>query len=211
MTNTGSGQPETTLQGRPRRIVLTAVGSLGDLHPYIAIALGLKARGHEAVVATGACYQKKVEALGLGFRAVRPDSIFVTDPAVMPRFMHPRWGTFRVLRELILPALRESYEDTLAAAEGADLLVSHTITYATRLVSETTGIPWASSIITPSGVFSALDPPLIPGFPGVSKAQSRPGAGLHGTDREVLEMGELFVGRSVVSSPQRAGAAALGW
>ncbi len=94
MTNSGSGQPETKLQGRPIRIVLTAVGSLGDLHPYIAIALGLKARGHEAVVATGACYQKKVEALGLGFRAVRPDSNFVTDPAVMPRFMHPRWGTF---------------------------------------------------------------------------------------------------------------------
>ncbi len=52
MTNTGSRQPETTLPGRPKRIVLTAVDSLGDLHPYIAIALGLKARGHEAVVAT---------------------------------------------------------------------------------------------------------------------------------------------------------------
>ena len=49
-------------------------GSLGDLHPYIAIALGLKARGHEAVVATSECYRQKVEALGLGFRALRPDS-----------------------------------------------------------------------------------------------------------------------------------------
>jgi hypothetical protein len=28
-----------------RRIVLTTFGSLGDLHPYIAVALGLKSRG----------------------------------------------------------------------------------------------------------------------------------------------------------------------
>jgi UDP:flavonoid glycosyltransferase YjiC (YdhE family) len=49
-------QPVATGPGRARkRIVLTTVGSLGDLHPYIAIALGLKARGHDAVVATGEC------------------------------------------------------------------------------------------------------------------------------------------------------------
>ena len=81
-----------------KRIVLTTLGSLGDLHPYIAIALGLKARGHEAVLATGECYRRKVEALGLGFRAVRPDSAIVSDPAAMRRFMDLRLGTVRVLR-----------------------------------------------------------------------------------------------------------------
>ena len=162
-------QPDDSVTKTSKRIVLTAIGSLGDLHPYIAIALGMKARGHEAVIATSECYRQKVEALGLGFRPMRPDFVFVTDPAVMPRFMHPRWGTIRVIRELILPLLRDAYEDTLAASEGADLLVSHSIAYATRLVSETTGIPWASTIITPTGVFSRFDPPLIPGFPGVSK------------------------------------------
>src|SRR5215472_6880215 len=59
--------------GFRRRIVLTTFGSLGDLHPYIAVALGLQARGHEAVIATSASYRQKVEALGIGFRAVRPD------------------------------------------------------------------------------------------------------------------------------------------
>jgi rhamnosyltransferase subunit B len=37
-----------------RRIALTTLGSLGDPHPYIAIARTLGARGHEAVIATGA-------------------------------------------------------------------------------------------------------------------------------------------------------------
>jgi len=169
MTRIGQGYAEPVGSSRPRRIVLTATGSLGDLHPYIAIALGVKARGHESIVATSECYRQKVEELGLGFRPMRPDFVFVTDPAVMPRFMHPRWGTLRVIRELILPLLRESYEDVLAASEGADLLVSHSIAYATRLVSETAGIPWVSTIVTPTGLFSRFDPPLIPGFAGVSK------------------------------------------
>jgi len=64
----------TTPEIRPkcRRIVLTAVSSLGDLHSDIAIALGLKARGHEPILATSPCYRTKVEALGLGFQAGTP-------------------------------------------------------------------------------------------------------------------------------------------
>jgi UDP:flavonoid glycosyltransferase YjiC (YdhE family) len=162
----------TTVPARPRgkRIVLTTMGSLGDLHPYIAIALGLKARGHEAVLATGACYRRKVEDLGLGFHAVRPDSDFVDDPVAMRRIMHFRWGTIHILRKKILPAVRQTYEDTLAAVDaGADLLVSHPLTFAARLVSEVRGIPWASTQVTPLGIFSAYDPPAMPGFPDLSK------------------------------------------
>ena len=40
-----------------RRVVVTTFGSLGDLHPYLALALGLRARGHDVVVATGKCYR----------------------------------------------------------------------------------------------------------------------------------------------------------
>ena len=55
------------------RIVLNTFGSLGDLHPYLALALGLQRRGHQPVIATSAIYRAKVEALGLAFAAVRPD------------------------------------------------------------------------------------------------------------------------------------------
>src|SRR5262249_29266560 len=144
---------------------------LGDLHPYIALALGLQARVHNAVIATSACYQQKIEALGLGFRPIRPDSTLVTDPAVMKRMMDSRWGTVRVGREIVGPAMRETYEDISAASAGADLLVSHPLTaYATRLVSEVTGVPWASTMITPLGFFSAYDFPIIPVAPMASRA-----------------------------------------
>ena len=42
--------------------------------PFLAIALGLKARGHEAVVATGECYRRKVEALGVEVSFLTPES-----------------------------------------------------------------------------------------------------------------------------------------
>jgi len=160
---------ESSPSPRKQRIVFTAVGSLGDLHPLLAIALGMQARGHEALIATSECYRQKVKTLGLGFRAVRPDSDWVTDPNVMRRLMDPRMGLIRVVCERLLPVLRQSYEDTLAAAEGADLLVSHPITYATRLVAEKTGIRWASTMSVPLGFFSAHDLSVFPLAPFLSK------------------------------------------
>jgi UDP:flavonoid glycosyltransferase YjiC (YdhE family) len=167
-----SEAPQLTGSKSPgkRRIVLTTVGSLGDLYPYLAIGLGLQARGHEVILAAGECYRSKIEELRLGFRAVRPDSDWVTDPKIMPRLMDPRLGLIRVVCEMLLPVLRQSYEDTLAAAEGADLLVSHPLTgYVTRLVAEKTGIRWASTMLVPLGFFSACDLPVFPLAPLLSK------------------------------------------
>src|SRR5215211_202538 len=56
-----------------KRIVLTTFGSFGDVHPYIAVGLELKARGHRAVIATSPLYRDKIEATGLGFHPVRPE------------------------------------------------------------------------------------------------------------------------------------------
>lgn len=159
-----------TATSRPRaRIVLTSHGSLGDLHPYVAIALGLKARGHEAILATGECYRKKIETLGIGFRPVRPESNWVTNPEVLRRITHPRWGLIRVLTDVFLPVLRETYDDLLAATEGADLLVAMQANYAGRMVAEIRGIRWASAIHMPIGFVSPHDPPPFPLLPSLTK------------------------------------------
>lgn len=160
-----------------RRIVLTTVGSLGDVHPFLAIALGLQARGHRAIVATCVTHRKKVEGLGLEFRPLRPDADSLSDPVVMSRYMGLRRGTERVFTDWLMPAIRESYEDTLAATQGADLLVSHAVTCATRLVAEKQGIPWVSTMVSPAGFFSASAPPIIPGFPELSRILRKLGPG----------------------------------
>ena len=61
-----------------------------------------------------------------------------------------------------MPSLRDAYDDTTAAADGADLLVSHSMTFATPLVAEKMRLPWVSTVLAPMGFFSAYDPPLLP-------------------------------------------------
>jgi rhamnosyltransferase subunit B len=145
------------------RVVLTTFGSLGDLHPYLAVGAELARRGHDVVIATSAYYRQKIEALGLGFHAVRPDAdVALGKPDVMRRAMDQKLGGETVIRELVMPYLRESYADLSVACQGADVLVGHMLTYTARLVSEKTGIPWASSMLQPIGLFSAWDPPVLP-------------------------------------------------
>jgi UDP:flavonoid glycosyltransferase YjiC (YdhE family) len=145
------------------RILLTTFGSLGDLHPYIALALELNRRGHEAVIGTSATYAEKIRALGIEFRAIRPDKPEnVAVPEFMKQIMDLRKGPERVIREYMMPVLRESYADTLAAAAGADLLVSHPLAFTTPLVAEVLKLPWASAVLAPMSFFSVHDPPVLP-------------------------------------------------
>jgi UDP:flavonoid glycosyltransferase YjiC (YdhE family) len=43
------------------------------------------------------------------------------------------------------------------------------LTYATRLVAEKLGIPWASAFLQPLGFFSAYDPPVLPQIPALQR------------------------------------------
>ncbi|MEL6384076.1 MAG: glycosyltransferase, partial [Cyanobacteria bacterium J06626_18] len=81
------------------RIILTTWGSLGDLHPMIALSLGLRDRGHDIVLATTEEYRKKVEALGLEFHAIRPEA--PTDPQLVERMLSPETGPETVLKEVV--------------------------------------------------------------------------------------------------------------
>jgi UDP:flavonoid glycosyltransferase YjiC (YdhE family) len=167
------------LASSPRRIILAAIGSLGDLHPYLAIALGLRQRGHDVAIATSTCYREKIESLGLPFHPIRPNSDFLNDPTRVGRYMHPRWGTVHIGVELIGPNFRNTYDDLLDASTGADLLVTHPlVAYSARLVSERHGIPWLSTMITPLGFLSAYDVPIVTVVPTLCHALRLLGPGV---------------------------------
>lgn len=176
----------------PRRIVLTTFGSFGDLHPYVAIALELKARGEAPVVATTPNYREKVEALGVEFRGLRPDlADVVSRPETMRRVMDLKKGSEVVVRELAMPYLRETYEDLAAVCDGADVVVGHPLTFTARLVSEKTGIPWVSAVMAPLSFFSAIDPPAIPAAEFLQKAKAL-GPWFH---RAIFRLARWNVGR----------------
>ena len=145
------------------RIVFATYGSLGDLHPYIALARELVRRGHRPLIATFDIYREAVEAAGVEFAALRP-SLAGRDPvAIIQRLMHPWRGPEFLVREMFMPHLRESYEDLARATEGADLLVNHPLSFAGPLLAAKRRLPWASTVLSPLSLFSGLDPPLFPG------------------------------------------------
>jgi rhamnosyltransferase subunit B len=162
------------------RIVLSNIGTFGDINPLIAIALELKRRGHVPVMAVPAVFGPKILPLGLEFHAVRPD----IDPenTLMAEMVYDvRKGTERGLREFLFPRLRETYNDLLDAAtrpERADMMLLGELNYAGPIVAEITGIPWASYVLAPLSFFSAFDPPVLPMYPRLARADKTvPGMG----------------------------------
>ncbi len=150
-----------------KEIVLTTFGSYGDIHPYMAIAMELKARGHQPVIATSALYREKIEGAGLSFAAIRPDlpPPQEQDQGLVERIMEPRSGTRFLLEDLLFPSLRDSYEDLVNAARNTDLLVTHPITFAGPLVARKLELPWISTVLAPMSFVSAYDPPVPPVWP----------------------------------------------
>ena len=157
------------------RVILSNIGTFGDINPLIAIALELKRRGHVPVMAVPAVFEGKIRPLGLEFHAVRPD-IDPKNTILVEMVYDVKKGTERGLREFLFPALRQTYEDLTDAAtkpERADVLLLGELNYAGPIVAEVTGIPWASYVLAPLSFFSAFDPPVLPMYPRLARVVSR--------------------------------------
>lgn len=146
------------------RVVLATVGSLGDLHPYIAIARALKARGADPLLATVPEYAADVEREGIAFAPVGPGlAAFGDYRALMETIFRVPDGVEFIVREMVMPHLRTAYDGLMRATQGADVLVSHPLTLVMPLIAEQRRLPWAATILSPLSLMSAYDPPLIPG------------------------------------------------
>lgn len=145
-----------------KQIVFTTFGSLGDLHPYLAIGLELKNRKHDVVIATLELYRETVESLELTFRRLQSSLIPKPDRSIIERVLDPKSGLEFIVKTLLMPAMRIAYRDTLEASKDASLIVSHPLTFASRLAAEVRGIPLVSTQVSPMGFFSRFDPPAFP-------------------------------------------------
>ncbi|HJT36218.1 MAG TPA: glycosyltransferase, partial [Pirellulales bacterium] len=144
-------------------VVLATFGSLGDLHPFVALAKGLQSRGHEPIIATSEYHRELLERHRIGFHPVRPDLLDLAEQPEMFRVLMDRnRGTAAVIKQLFMPHLRDSFDDLLGAVAGADLLVTHTIAFAGPLVAELTGVAWVSAVLAPMAFLSKYDPPVPP-------------------------------------------------
>src|ERR1700752_1866046 len=150
------------------RIVLSTFGSFGDVHPYVAIALELQARGHSPVLATSELYREKMAAVGIDFHPVRPLMPMPDDPdesrRIVAEVMEPKRGG-EIVANMLLPYLRDIYEDLDAATANADLLVTHPLPLVGPIVAQKKSLSWISSVLAPASLLSCHDPVVPPQWP----------------------------------------------
>jgi len=150
----------------PKQIVIATIGSLGDLHPCIALAQELGRRGHRVIIASTEYYRSKVEELGIEFHPIRPNWD-PTDQELIRQCEDLKRGPEVLYRKLILPELRGTFEDLIAVAAGTDLMIAGELVYAAPLVAEKLGLRWVSEILSPFSFFSSHDPSVLVNLPSL--------------------------------------------
>lgn len=147
-----------------KHVVLTTIGSLGDLHPMIALALELKRRGHRTTIVTTEFYRQKIEEIGIEFAPVRPN-MSPEEPELMRHIMDLKKGPEFIIRQLFMPRLREMYDDLAAVIPQADFIVSGELVFATQILTEQHNLRWAMAVLQPSSFFSVYDPSVLAPLP----------------------------------------------
>jgi rhamnosyltransferase subunit B len=148
----------------PKRIVIATIGSLGDLHPCIALALELRRRGHRVTIASTEYYRSKIEELGIEFHSIRPNWD-PTDQDLIRQCEDLKRGLEVLYRKLLLPELKATYDDLISIAASADLMIASELVYAAPLVAEKLSLRWVSEILSPLSFFSSHDPSLLVNLP----------------------------------------------
>ena len=139
-----------------RRILILAVGSAGDVYPFIVIGQALRARGMEVTLMATANFRERVERAGLHF--VSGLSQEELDASVMdPDLWHPVRG-FATIWKHMARHLPTAYAQQLALVkEKPTLIVASTLGLTGRLLQEAHGVPLVTVHLAPSCFLTAHD------------------------------------------------------
>lgn len=146
------------------QVVLVAIGSHGDVLPFLALGAELRRRGHPVILAAPAPFEAAATSAGLAFHALGDQAIYeaVIDA---PDLWHPRRGA-RILFNLAATFLHPVYA-LLAdhAAKGPVIAVASILCLGARVAQEKLGIPVVTVHLSPFLLRSRHAPPQFPGLP----------------------------------------------
>lgn len=131
------------------RVLLSTIGSRGDVQPLVALALQLKAHGQEVRLCLPPDFRDWIESLGMPVTPIGPEvrSTGKANPsAALP--------TPEQRRQMIEGTVATQFETIAAAVQGCDVIVGATaLQIAAPSVAEKMGIPY---------VFAAYCPAVLP-------------------------------------------------
>jgi UDP:flavonoid glycosyltransferase YjiC (YdhE family) len=122
-------------------------------------------RGAEVMLACAAEYESKVTTAGLAFRPVGPSFADMENALGMDRAELTQAVLKRsdfLFRRLIVPHVRQSYDDMLPLIEGADMVLTSSLAFGARLAAERLSVRWIGVVLQPLMFLSAFDAPVIP-------------------------------------------------
>lgn len=131
------------------RVLLSTIGSRGDVQPLVALALALRGLGPEVRLCVPPDFREWIESLGLPVVPIGPElrSTGKANPAAALPTPEQR-------RQMMEGTVATQFETIAAAAQGCDVIVGATaLQIAAPSVAEKMGIPY---------VFAAYCPAVLP-------------------------------------------------
>jgi vancomycin aglycone glucosyltransferase len=155
------------------RVLLSTIGSRGDVQPLVALALHLKALDHEVRIGVPPDFREWIESTGIPVTPIGPE--VRTFAAARPAASQPQTRlTLEQRQQMAAATVATQFETLIAAAQGCDVIVAATaLQIAARSIAEKMGIPYVfaaySAAVLPS---SDHPPPVLPPLPGHTSASA---------------------------------------
>lgn len=148
------------------RVLLSTIGTAGDVHPFIAVGLALKSRGHEVVVLANPHFAGRINGAGLGFWPLGMEAEylrFVKHADLVSGAGSPMY----VLHNLVLPAMAPTMEaiGNIRVAFRPDVVMAHHISLGAGAACERLQIPLALAVLAPLFWLSREEHVVMPTLP----------------------------------------------
>src|SRR5687767_10362457 len=150
------------------RVVIFAIGTRGDVQPYVALGRGLSDAGHEVVVATHEPFRAFVTQYGLGFRPIAADvqAVFQSEEVRRALKIKNPIAFLRDLRDLrdlgFAPYVKRWQQDALDSCHDAEAIVFSPFGVFAYHVAESRGVPAVMATLVPQGPTREHPTPLMP-------------------------------------------------
>lgn len=149
------------------RVLLSTIGSRGDVQPLVALASHLKALDHQVRVCVPPDFRDWIESLGIAVTPIGPE--VRPFAASRPTSAEPQAPLTAGQRQQMMKAtVATQFETVAAAAQGCEIIVAATaLQIAARSVAEKMGIPYVFAAYSPNVLPSPHHPPpALPPLPG---------------------------------------------
>ena len=139
------------------QVLLSSIGTRGDVQPIVALGLKLQALGHKARLCVPPDFKDWVEAYGLECVPIGQNLKQMTGGSVTGKPVLPSPEQLQQMADMMV---RGQFQVIGEAARGCDLIVAATaLQIATRSIAEMQGIPYIFAAYAPAVLPSSKYPP----------------------------------------------------